>query len=133
MRPRRSDHRAEPGVAPDVVFLFTGQGSQYPGMTRQLYETSPVFRAIIDRCDALLGTDEHGNTLKSVLEPRPDDEGPIHETVWTQPALFAVEYGLAALWRSWGIEPAAVIGHSVGEYVAACVAGVFAWSIPSLK
>lgn len=116
---------AEPGVAPDIVFLFTGQGSQYPGMTRQLYETSPVFRAIIDRCDALLGTDERGNTLKSVLEPRPTDDGPIHETAWTQPALFAVEYGLAELWRSWGIEPAAVIGHSVGEYVAACVAGVF--------
>jgi acyl transferase domain-containing protein/acyl carrier protein len=116
---------AEPGVAPAVVFLFTGQGSQYPGMTRQLYETSPVFRAIIDRCDALLGADAHGNTLKSVLEPRPADDGPIHDTAWTQPALFAVEYGLAELWRSWGIEPSAVIGHSVGEYVAACVAGVF--------
>ncbi|MEO8152055.1 MAG: type I polyketide synthase [Rhizobacter sp.] len=122
-----SIHRATatPGTAPEVVFLFTGQGSQYPGMSQQLYDSAPVFRDIIDRCDALLGADAQGRTLKSVLQSGPTENAPIHETAWTQPALFAVEYALTQLWRSWGIEPAAVIGHSVGEYVAACVAGVF--------
>src|ERR1700730_1045997 len=114
-----------PGQAPEVVFLFPGQGTQYAGMGRLLYETSPVFRNVIDHCDKLLGTDRHGHSLKSVLWSVGLDEVQIHDTAWTQPALFAVEYGLAQLWRSWGIEPAAVIGHSVGEYVAACVAGVF--------
>jgi acyl transferase domain-containing protein/NADP-dependent 3-hydroxy acid dehydrogenase YdfG/acyl carrier protein len=116
---------ALPGQPPEVVFLFTGQGSQYPGMSRQLYDGSAVFRDVIDRCDALLGADGHGRTLKSVLWSDGGDQAPIHETAWTQPALFAVEFGLAEVWRSWGVEPAAVIGHSVGEYVAACVAGVF--------
>ncbi len=116
---------ARPGQPPEIVFLFTGQGSQYPGMSQQLYESAPLFREVIDRCDALLGADGRGRRLKSVLLPGPADNAPIHETAWTQPALFAVEYGLTQLWRSWGIEPAAVIGHSVGEYIAACVAGVF--------
>ncbi len=107
------------------MFLFTGQGAQYPGMAQALYEASPVFRDVIDRCDAQLGPDAHGRTLKSVIWSDVAEPPAIHETVWTQPALFAVEYGLTQLWRSWGIEPAAVIGHSVGEYVAACVAGVF--------
>ena len=109
------------------MFLYTGQGAQYPGMSQALYERSPVFREIIDRCDALLGADEQGRTLKTVLQAGPAENAPLHETSWTQPALFAVEYALTQLWRSWGIEPAAVIGHSVGEYIAACVAGVFSF------
>jgi acyl transferase domain-containing protein/NAD(P)-dependent dehydrogenase (short-subunit alcohol dehydrogenase family) len=116
---------AEPGRPSEVVFLFTGQGSQYPGMAQALYERSPVFRDVIDRCDALLGADTQGRTLRSVLQAGAAENAPIHETMWTQPALFAVEVGLAQLWRAWGIEPAAVIGHSVGEYAAACIAGVF--------
>ena len=109
----------------DVVFLYTGAGAQYPGMGQALYDTSPVFRDAIDRCDALLGADTHGLTLKSVLRATEHAEPAIHNIEWTQPALFAVEYALTELWRSWGVEPAAVIGHSVGEYAAACAAGVF--------
>jgi acyl transferase domain-containing protein/acyl carrier protein len=116
---------ATPGRTHEVVFLFTGQGAQYPGMAHALYHSSDVFRTVIDDCETVLGSDAAGRTLKSVLWSLGGDNPPIHETAWTQPALFAVEYGLAQLWRSWGIEPAAVLGHSVGEYVAACVAGVF--------
>ena len=114
-----------PGTQTDVVFLYTGAGAQYPGMGQALYETSPVFREAIDQCDALLGADAHGLTLKSVLQEASATDAPIHNIAWTQPALFAVEYALTALWRSWGVTPAAVIGHSVGEYAAACAAGVF--------
>ncbi len=116
---------AEPGQPPEVVFMFTGQGAQYPGMSRRLYEGSPLFRDIIDRCDTLLGADAQGRSLRTVLFAPASDDAAIHDTAWTQPALFAVEYALAQLWQSWGIAPAAVIGHSAGEYVAACVAGVF--------
>ncbi|NJO48507.1 MAG: type I polyketide synthase [Leptolyngbyaceae cyanobacterium RM2_2_4] len=108
-----------------TVFLFTGQGAQFVGMGRQLYETQPTFRRSLDRCAEILRP-VLDHPLLEVLYPTEAARSLLlNETAYTQPALFAVEYALTELWRSWGIEPAIVMGHSVGEYVAACVAGVF--------
>jgi acyl transferase domain-containing protein len=111
-----------------IGFLFTGQGSQYPNMGRGLYDSEPVFRKCVQRLAGLMQS-EFDIPLLKVLYP---DTGAangqpsvLDNTAFTQPALFVVEYALAALWRSWGIEPDAVAGHSVGEYVAAAVAGIF--------
>ncbi|MEQ9355859.1 SDR family oxidoreductase [Coleofasciculus chthonoplastes] len=107
-----------------IAFLFTGQGSQYTGMGKVLYETQPTFRRILNQCDELL-RDYLELPLLSVLYPKNADSPHLHQTAYTQPALFALEYALAHLWQSYGIVPDAVMGHSVGEYTAACVAGVF--------
>ena len=110
-----------------VVFMFPGQGSQYPGMAAGLYASEPVVRKAIDRCARILKP-TLGEDLRHFLFPgvrrRKDAAEALKDTKWAQPALFVVGYALAELWRSWGILPAAMIGHSVGEYVAATLAGV---------
>lgn len=114
-----------------VCFLFPGQGSQQLNMGRELYETEPIFRTEVDLCAKLL--EPHlGCDLRKLLYPSGDatnasdqDRDQITQTIFAQPAIFAVEYALAKLWMSWGVIPRFMIGHSVGEFVAACLAGVF--------
>ncbi|MFZ0833962.1 MAG: SDR family NAD(P)-dependent oxidoreductase, partial [Mycobacterium sp.] len=131
-----AENRHRPGVLrsehinrPMTAWLFTGQGSQYPGMARELFDAEPVFAETVTRC---------ADSVKDIL-PRPllevlfatnretgGEAGELlRHTSFAQPALFAVEMGLARLWQSWDIEPDVVLGHSVGQYAAACVAGVF--------
>lgn len=109
-----------------VVFMFSGQGTQYVNMGLELYETEKTFRDCVDECSEIL-KDEMGLDLRRILYPRTnakDAEERLKQTSLTQPALFTIEYSLARLWMKWGITPKAMVGHSIGEYVAACLAGV---------
>lgn len=105
-----------------VAFLFSGQGSQHAGMCAELYRTERVFRAAVDRCAELLQP-HFGRDVRELL--RSGTDGDLSETHVAQPVLFVTEYALAVLWMSWGVQPAAMLGHSIGEYVAAHLAGVF--------
>jgi phthiocerol/phenolphthiocerol synthesis type-I polyketide synthase E len=126
--PNTTSAFVESSSAPEIVFLFPGQGSQYSGMGRELYQHEPLFTALIDQCaeflEPLIGQD-----IRAVLFPLPEAQAQAQEmlknTSLTQPALFALEYALARVWMRWGVAPKAMIGHSLGEYVAACLAGVF--------
>ncbi|MDI1431311.1 non-ribosomal peptide synthetase/type I polyketide synthase [Polyangium sorediatum] len=108
-----------------VVFLFPGHGAQYLGMARALYDAEPVFRATIDTCIAHLSRDAGLDLRPLLLERLPEHERKLDEMRAAQPLLFVVQYALAALLQAWGVRPAAMLGHSVGEYVAACLASVF--------
>ncbi|MGB3789815.1 MAG: beta-ketoacyl synthase N-terminal-like domain-containing protein, partial [Phormidesmis sp.] len=103
-----------------VAFLFTGQGAQSIGMGKTLYETQPFFRHQLERCAEIL--QQYNFDLLGVLYEKENQL--ISQTEYTQPVLFAFEYAIAQLWMSWGVQPAVMLGHSLGEYVAACVAGV---------
>ncbi len=109
------------GASRPVAFLFSGQGSQHAGMCAELYRTERVYRAAVDRCAELLQP-HFGRDVRELL--RDGSDGELSETYVAQPVLFTTEYALAVLWMSWGVQPAAMLGHSIGEYVAAHLAGV---------
>jgi len=113
---------------PRVAFMFSGQGAQYVDMGRGLFESEPAFREQIERCSQLLAPHLAVPLLELLYPGTRDDDAAgsrLQQTAFTQPALFCIEYALAMLWMQWGVRPAAMIGHSIGEYVAACLAGVF--------
>ena len=113
---------------PRIAFLFTGQGPQYVNMGKQLYDEVPYFREMMDQCDSI-ASPILGESLLELIYPKStaseDHTSKINHTTITQPALFAFEYSLAKLWQHWGIEPDALVGHSLGEFVAATVSGLF--------
>ncbi len=130
-------HTVENDEEPSMVFMFSGQGTQYVNMGLELYQTESVFREYVDRCAEFLKP-HLGFDLRTVLYPTvqipPLGKGgeqniefspDLKQTAIAQPALFVIEYALAQLWMAWGVQPKAMIGHSIGEYVAACLAGVF--------
>ncbi|MBC7690584.1 MAG: amino acid adenylation domain-containing protein [Methylotenera sp.] len=125
----RSFHRNL--MSSGVAFMFPGQGTQYVGMGKNLYDLEPAYRAAFDQCceilKPVLGRDLKDWVFLDTKDPALANEAAaaLRSTEITQPALFALEYSLAQLWLSWGIKPTALIGHSVGEFTAACIAGVF--------
>lgn len=115
-------------AAPGVVFMFPGQGSQYVNMGRDLCASEPVFKQLFEHCCELFST-EFGTDLKAIIFPKAGDEEKaaeqLKQTIYTQASLFTMHYSLAKLWMHWGIVPDAMMGHSIGEFAAACLAGVF--------
>jgi amino acid adenylation domain-containing protein len=125
--PSSADAKLQDENLTDVVFIFPGQGSQSINMGKELYDQEPVFKEAVDNCAGIL-LPLMNEDIRDTLYPEKinkDSEQKIHHTYYTQPALFIIEYALARLWMSWGIRPSAFIGHSIGEFVAAHLSGVF--------
>lgn len=123
----RVQTRSKPYDTPEICFMFPGQGSQHVDMAREVYAAEPIFREVVDRCSEIL-VPHLGVDLRSVLYPpegaNDQTNRAVTETIIAQPAIFTVEYALAQLWMSWGVRPTTMAGHSIGEFVAACLAGV---------
>ncbi|MHA3774749.1 SDR family NAD(P)-dependent oxidoreductase [Verrucomicrobiota bacterium sgz303538] len=119
----RTSFTPRPEHSPRVGFVMSGQGPQWWGMGRELMQHEPVFREIIERCDAAMRPWARFSLLEELS--RTEEASQMSRTEIAQPAIFAMQVALAELWKSWGVQPAAIVGHSVGEIAAACVAGVF--------
>ena len=118
------DRGAGAAATAKVAFVYTGQGGQWTGMGKSLYEQEPVVRAVLDRCERLM-LEERGTSLLDVMFGRGEATGDLNDAAWAQPAVYALGCALTALWRSIGVSPSVVIGHSLGEFAAAQAAGVF--------
>ncbi len=121
--PHLTSTRNQEHSSTDVVFMFPGQGSQYVNMGINLYRQEPVFQQAVDSCAEILQPLLEQDIRELIYAANDSDQ--LAQTRYTQPALFTIEYALAKLWQSWGIQPTAMVGHSIGEFVAACLAGVF--------
>lgn len=127
LTPKNSASRILESGSPEIVFMFPGQGSQYVNMGQNLYRDEIVFKQAVDECADIL--EKHlGKDIRTVIYPAKGKEGDsenlLKETVYTQPSLFTIGYALSRLWESWGIKPSALVGHSIGEYLCACISGV---------
>ena len=115
----------EPPSPPRTAFVYAGEGSEQVGMGLNLYETEPVVRALLDRCDAVFGAERGGASLIDVMFGRPGATGRLDDPEWAQPAIYSLACARAALWASVGVRPGVVAGHGIGELAAAWAAGVF--------
>src|SRR5262249_41048732 len=118
----RNSFTPRPEHAPRIAFVMSGQGPQWWGMGRELMRHEPVFREVMERCAAAMKPWATFSLLDELA--RTEETSQMSRTEIAQPSIFAMQVSLAALWKSWGVEPAAIVGHSVGEIAAACVAGV---------
>jgi acyl transferase domain-containing protein/acyl carrier protein len=119
----RTSFTSRPEHALRIAFVMSGQGPQWWGMGRELMQHEPIFRRLIEQCDAAIRDIVRFSLLEELS--RSEEDSQMHRTAVAQPAIFATQVALAELWKSWGVQPAAIVGHSVSEIAAACVAGLF--------